>query len=166
MDHLLKISWHNIYFSGCPTYLTVVLNFDLNLPPAQPCCATVAGKPPSPPPYLLQCGTWWCLSPPPPPTTVWLTGKVPTTWWTSPPATTTCHPGTRRGCWRLYSRLGNVVLSPLLTYRHQVQAGEVGEAGNIVIRVLLAHFPPKLVGSKGSQRLQIWERLFIESSPH
>ena len=27
--HLLKISWRNTYFSGCPTYLTVVLNIDL-----------------------------------------------------------------------------------------------------------------------------------------
>ena len=28
MDHLLKISWRYIYFSGCPTYLTVVINLD------------------------------------------------------------------------------------------------------------------------------------------
>ena len=30
MYHLLKISWQNTYFSGCSTYLTVVLNLDLN----------------------------------------------------------------------------------------------------------------------------------------
>jgi len=42
LDHLLKISWRYSYFSGCPIYLTVVLNFDLTalsravLPPALP----------------------------------------------------------------------------------------------------------------------------------
>ena len=28
--HLLKIAWRNTYFSGCPTYLTVVLNLDVS----------------------------------------------------------------------------------------------------------------------------------------
>ena len=30
LDHLLKISGRNIYFSECPTYLTVVLNHDIS----------------------------------------------------------------------------------------------------------------------------------------